>query len=94
MGEAPVLGAENCWEINGNCECNGRNPEDTNCPSYRSQINCWDFDWLDFYETLPASQQEFWSHEFGKCTGCPAFKRFNIETKTDIIMLKEHYPCD
>jgi hypothetical protein len=76
------------------CECRGSRTEDSTCPPYREGISCWDFDWLGFYDRLPASEQEVWSASFEGCIDCTVFSLFDEEMKMNILLLKERFYHD
>lgn len=88
------MATENCWEIRKECECNGMAPDESSCPPYRKSKSCWDFDWLSFYEKLPASEQEVWSAELEQCVECSVFSLFSDEMRTNVLMLKENFHHD
>lgn len=88
------MAGEKCWEMREGCECRGIDPQATQCPPYRAGMSCWEFDWLGFYNKLPASEQEIWSYELGGCMECSLFPRFSSDMQTNILMLKESFPHD
>lgn len=88
------MATDRCWEVRIDCDCRGVEPLQANCPPYRDNKSCWEYDWLGFFEKLPASEQEVWSGEFVKCLDCPVFPLFSAEMQTNIVLLKEQYHHD
>lgn len=88
------MASARCWEMRLECECRGAATRAANCPAYRSNQSCFEYDWLGFYSKLPASEQEIWSNEFESCLECDVFSLFPAEMRTNIVMLKERFHHD
>ena len=42
----------NCWNIK-NCPFMGTDPAGALCPAYACKLSCWEYDWAEFYRTMP-----------------------------------------
>ncbi len=47
-----VLYIMKCWEIK-DCPFKDTDFRDSKCPSFKLQINCWEYDWVSFYQAMP-----------------------------------------
>lgn len=58
-----------CYELK-NCCFNGTNSTESRCQPHQLQIGCWEFDWVDFYATIPDCDEKYeWRDVM--LNGCP-----------------------
>lgn len=71
-----------------------RPQDNAGCPAYRAGKSCWQMDWREVIENLPASQQEYWYSHMDRCPECAAYKKHPQEMQTRIDELKSFYLND
>lgn len=60
-----------CWEVR-NCSFNRTESARSGCPAYRQQVNCWEYDWPEFYRAMPEGpgKGEWKRVMLQRCVGC------------------------
>jgi len=67
---------QKCFEII-NCPYNSKTaPEGMTCPVYDQQCTCWEFDWPEFYTSLPegTGREEWRCGMIECCNNCQVYK--------------------
>ena len=78
-----------CYQIK-NCPFNGTDPEDSKCPVYKKQIDCWEYDWISFYNQMTDCNEKIvWRDNMLKrCKNCKIFPLHRKKIKKILDKLK------
>ena len=50
--------SKNCYELKRCPYFLGTAPAEMNCPVFDNKSNCWEFNWLDFYQNIKDDDDE------------------------------------
>ncbi len=68
--------SKNCYELKRYPYFLGTAPAEMNCPVFDNKSNCWEFNWLDFYQNIKDDdEKKIWKQEMIKfCKSCEIYK--------------------
>lgn len=68
-----------CWDIK-QCPFRGTNPEKSKCGAYKTQVGCWEYDWVGFYNEMPDCAGKIeWRNTM--LDGCPRCEVYSLHKK-------------
>lgn len=79
-----------CYRIK-DCCFNGTEPKVSKCEPHRTQVGCWEYDWLAYFLAMPEcdAKYEWRDVMLDECPNCPVYSLHHHEVERFLSGLKK-----